>query len=404
MKKFLFLFLISLFLFTNSGKGQKADHLVIAEIYGAGGNSGAIYKNDYIVIYNPMDSVVDLSSWSIQYQSASSNTSPWSNYKTNLVGVINAGSYYLIQEAGGPNGSILPINPNISDNISLNATDGKVALVNDQNLITDREDSNVVDFVGYGSANAFEGSGPAPSPTTNISICRRDNEGGISYGIIGNGYDTNNNNNDFFQNATPSPLPVELSSFSAKAFSSSVQLNWQTATEVNNYGFEIERSPSQPSRRGGDFRPTLWGGWGAIGFVNGSGSSNSVKEYSFVDKNISSGKYCYRLKQIDNDGRFKYSKEIEAEVNTPLRFALNQNYPNPFNPVTVIEYQLPVDNYVTLKVYDIIGDEIITLVNGNLKAGIHTVSFDANNLSNGVYFYKLTCGTNTQMKKMILLK
>jgi len=204
-------------------------------------------------------------------------------------------------------------------------------------------------------------------------------------------------------------LPVELNSFTSSVLNNEVILNWQTATEVNNYGFEIERTPLiPPFGKGG--RPEE-GGWEKIGFVAGSGNSNSKKEYSFTDDlhhtSIQSYNHTfrYRLKQIDNDGTFSYSNIIEAEVtDIPAEFMLYQNYPNPFNPSTVISYQLPVNTFVTLKVFDIIGNEVATLVNQEKPAGSYEVTFDASNLTSGVYFYELRTDNFRSVRKLMLIK
>ena len=188
-----------------------------------------------------------------------------------------------------------------------------------------------------------------------------------------------------------SPLPVELTSFSASSIGKNIKLSWNTATEVNNYGFEIERS-------------VVKGEWNKIGFVNGNGNSNSPKNYSFVDDKVSSGKYSYRLKQIDNDGQFEYSKTIEIDVNGVKKFELAQNYPNPFNPTTTIQFQLPQTGWVKLTLYNILGQEIKTLVNEVKEAGTHTVNFDASELNSGVYIYRIESGSYTQTQKMTLIK
>ncbi len=189
-------------------------------------------------------------------------------------------------------------------------------------------------------------------------------------------------------------LPVELSSFSAAVIGQNVKLNWTTETEVNNYGFEVERCALSAERQA----------WEKIGFVNGNGNSNSSKNYSFNDKTATGGKYSYRLKQIDNDGQFEYSNIIEVDINLPLEFSLNQNYPNPFNPSTKISFQIAETAFTSLKVFDVLGNEIESIVNKEMQAGSYEVNFDAGNLSNGVYFYKLQAGSFVQTKKMLLLK
>ncbi len=200
--------------------------------------------------------------------------------------------------------------------------------------------------------------------------------------------------------------PVELTSFYASVIDKKVQLSWTTATETNNSGFEIQRGPSLiPSQREGTLQIPLWGDWGTIGFVPGFGTTTEPKSYSFIDKNISSGIYKYRLKQIDFDGTFTYSNEIEVQVDfTPKDFVLYQNYPNPFNPSTVISYQLPVTGNVTLKVYDLLGKEVVVLVNQKQEPGIYEIIFNADNLSAGVYFYQLKADGFMNTKKIILLK
>lgn len=191
-----------------------------------------------------------------------------------------------------------------------------------------------------------------------------------------------------------SPLPVELSTFTAISKGSDVKLNWQTATEVNNYGFEIERFALSAERQK----------WEKIGFVNGNGNSNSPKEYSYIDKNIiGGGNFLYRLKQIDNDGQFEYSKTVEVQL-TLSEYALYQNYPNPFNPVTNIRYQLPKESKILIKIYNILGSEVIELLNDKKEPGIYEINFNASNLPSGIYFYQISTPEYSNTKKMILLK
>ena len=205
-----------------------------------------------------------------------------------------------------------------------------------------------------------------------------------------------------------SALPVELSSFSAIVKGDKVELNWQTATEVNNYGFEIERTAGSPQSSVGSQSQNTWE---KIGFIQGHGNSNSQKNYSFIDENPSDGIVTYRLKQIDNDGKFTYSAEINVKVeNIPTEFALFQNYPNPFNPETVISWQCAVGSHVTLKVFDVLGNEVITLVNEEKPAGKYTVNFNLQQTTNqaqltsGVYYYQLSADGFVQTKKMLYLK
>jgi len=188
-------------------------------------------------------------------------------------------------------------------------------------------------------------------------------------------------------------LPVEMVTFRATSNRLSAQLNWSTATEVNNFGFEIERS----------YRNTEWT---RVGFVPGAGTSNSLHNYSFVDENVQSGLYEYRIKQIDKDGAFKYSQTLQVEVGTvPKVLSLGSNYPNPFNPTTTIEFSVPSDGKATLKVYSILGQEVATLFDGNAIAGnLNKVTFDASRLSSGVYFSRLESGGKSLIKRMMLLK
>jgi photosystem II stability/assembly factor-like uncharacterized protein len=186
-------------------------------------------------------------------------------------------------------------------------------------------------------------------------------------------------------------LPVELNSFNASVEGKNVNLNWSTATEINNRGFEVQRKGSA-----GEFV--------SVGFVKGHGTTQEKHEYTFTDKNLESGSYFYRLKQIDMNGVFEFSKIVEVEIRVPNKFELSQNYPNPFNPTTKISYEIAKETVVSLKVYDIIGNEIATLVNDTKPAGAYEVIFDASNLSNGVYLYKIQAGNFTATKKLILMK
>ena len=201
-------------------------------------------------------------------------------------------------------------------------------------------------------------------------------------------------------------LPVELSSFTAKVLrSGGIRLDWRTETEVNNYGFEIERTSPIPSPYQGE-GGEAGRGWEKIGFVEGHGNSNSPKEYSFEDKNAKYGSYAYRLKQIDTDGDFEYSKVIEVDAgNIPDGFVLEQNYPNPFNPSTTIKFAIAETQKAELKVFDLLGNEVATLFSDIAEGGkVYEKEFDASNLSSGIYFYRLETKNKVENRKMLLIK
>jgi hypothetical protein len=190
-------------------------------------------------------------------------------------------------------------------------------------------------------------------------------------------------------------IPVELSSFTASVNDRDVTLNWATATETNNQGFEVERN--------------IGSGFEKIGYLPGFGTTTEPRSYTFTDAGLSSGSYIYRLKQIDLDGSFAYSEEIQVEVSTPDVYALDQNYPNPFNPSTKITFSLAVDSKVSLRIFDALGQEVTTLVNEDLTAGAYDYDFNAANINSGVYFYKIEAvGVNgvqfVDVKKMMFLK
>jgi hypothetical protein len=199
-----------------------------------------------------------------------------------------------------------------------------------------------------------------------------------------------------FTDLNTNPLPVELSSFTASSKQNGVELNWQTATEVNNYGFDVERT-------GGSLQSSV-GKWEKIGFVNGNGNSNSPKHYSFEDKNVVNGKYSYRLKQIDNDGQYEYSNVIEVDLGNAKEYSLLQNYPNPFNPSTKIEFRLPEKQMVILRVYNMLGEMIKNLINEEKEAGTYSVTFDGIGLTSGLYIYRLETANYVANRKMSLVK
>jgi len=183
-------------------------------------------------------------------------------------------------------------------------------------------------------------------------------------------------------------------------------LEWETATETNNYGFELERSLTPPLSKGEGVSE-----WAKIGFVNGNGTTEEIKLYSFVDKNLKQGQYLYRLKQINMDGSYKYSNEVEVQIQ-PGKYSLEQNYPNPFNPSTKITYSISAVGtslmkflqFVQLKVYDVLGNEVATLVEEYREAGRYEITFNASDLASGMYLYILKAGDFVETKKMILVR
>lgn len=190
--------------------------------------------------------------------------------------------------------------------------------------------------------------------------------------------------------------PVEMQSLTSTVNERDVTLNWSTSAEINNSGFDIERSSGNND-------------WSRVGFVQGNGTTSEPNQYAFTDRNVASGKYNYRLKQIDFNGNFEYYYlSNEVIVGIPSQFNLAQNYPNPFNPTTKIDFELPKEGNVKLYVYDNSGKEVAMIANGFRAAGYYTVEFNASNLASGIYFYKLeyTNGTQNMSKvlKMTVLK
>jgi hypothetical protein len=188
------------------------------------------------------------------------------------------------------------------------------------------------------------------------------------------------------------PLPVELSLFTAALNKNEINLLWKTETEVDNYGFDVERRVDEKE-------------WIKISFIQGHGNSNSPKEYSYNDKELFAGgsRFQYRLKQIDSDGSFEYSDVVEVEV-VPDQYELSQNYPNPFNPTTTIQFSLPQAAQIKINLYNMLGEQVATIVEGMYESGYHKVTFNASRLPSGSYVYRLESNDFVQVKKMIRLK
>jgi len=203
-------------------------------------------------------------------------------------------------------------------------------------------------------------------------------------------------------------LPVEMIYFFGSIVGDSVELRWGTATEVNNYGYDVQRADTSYN-------------WIAIDFVQGYGNSYSPKDYVYYDSTIiENGKYFYRLKQIDFDGNFELlhdtvkvtvdfitsvSDELNLTLNMqPETISLHQNYPNPFNPSTTISFSVNKNAHITLKIYTLSGEEVTTLWNRRTNIGIHYVNFNAANLSSGIYLYKLSTTGKIITKKLVIIK
>ena len=189
-------------------------------------------------------------------------------------------------------------------------------------------------------------------------------------------------------------LPVALSSLNSAVAGRTIRLNWTTASEINNTGFDVERMNIVDNN------------WSKVTFVAGHGTVNTPTNYSFEDRNLQTGKYKYRLKQIDNNGNYEYfALNGEVEIGVPKKFDLSQNYPNPFNPVTKINFDLPENGLVNLRLYDMLGREVANIVNNEYRtAGYYTVNFDASKLSSGIYFYRMNAGSFSGIKKMAVIK
>ncbi|MCE1164566.1 MAG: T9SS type A sorting domain-containing protein [Bacteroidetes bacterium] len=218
----------------------------------------------------------------------------------------------------------------------------------------------------------------------NPNVTRSGLTGFSEFGIAGNSLDGNTLSN--------APLPVTLSSFTSIVRDDNVRLAWSTSSEINNTGFGVERKTGES-------------GWVRIGFAEAKGGLNVSANYTFEDKNLQSGKYSYRLKQTDNNGNYEYF-ELNGNVivGAPSKFGLEQNYPNPFNPATTIRFNIPEQSVVALKIYDIAGRVVATLLNGKVEAGYYSIPFRADNISSGIYFYTLDAGKYKETKRMTVIK
>jgi hypothetical protein len=198
-----------------------------------------------------------------------------------------------------------------------------------------------------------------------------------------------------FSGEDATPLPIQLASSAANVVrGNDVEVGWKTVSETNNYGFEVYRKRGET------------GEWTKVGFVEGHGTTLAPQSYSYIDRSLSFGEYFYRIKQIDLDGKSETFPEMAVTVGAGAgKFVLAQNYPNPFNPSTVIEFVVPVSGHTTLRVYNVLGQEVATLFEGNAEAGkVNAARFDASSLPSGLYFYTLRNAAKTETKRMLLVK
>jgi len=241
----------------------------------------------------------------------------------------------------------------------------------------------VADLNVSGAAGAAPGTFAASSGTTTAPVVNRT---GFTEATLPSTY--------YFSSTSTSPMPVEMTSFTASMQSAnSAILRWSTATEVNNNGFEVERRAENTSA------------WTKLGFITGAGTSTSPREYSYQDVNLLPGVYIYRLKQIDNSGAFKYSATTQVDVGVSRGFELLSNYPNPFNPETNLRFSVPENGFATLKVFNMLGQEVATLFSGIAQAGHYIpATFNAGRLASGVYFSHLDYNGKSLVQRMILTK
>ncbi len=355
--------------------------------------------DEYIVLFNNSDTEIDLDGHEIAYSNGDGST-PAVKIQWTTTTIIPPRGYYLC--ASTPTVSVGSVSGRSADKTY-------TAFASDDGQIAFRETSSgtVIYALATGTITSYL-FGLTSSKSSSIGI---GNPGAFQLSSSGLTYTRSGNNNTDYTfiadeniaalpNSGSTALPVELISFTATVKERSVELVWNTATETNNYGFEVERRAVSDRHLEGDGHLA----WTKIGFVEGNGTTNAPKSYSFTDRSAN-GKTLYRLKQIDRDGKFEYSQTVEVTAATaPKEFALEQNYPNPFNPTTAISYQLSANSFTTLKIYDALGREAATLVNEVKEAGYYSAPFDGSKLSSGMYYARLSSNGKTQIRKIVLLK
>ncbi len=363
----------STFLFLLLVVNGQISHVVIAAVYGGGSNSGAVYQNDFIELFNPTTTSQTLTNCSVQYSSA--GASGWKVQAINAV--MPAGSYYLIQLSGnGTVGAALPT-ADLIGTINLNATTGIIALVNTISSLsgTGIADTTVIDLVGYGATASGYETSPAPGMTNKKCLVR--GSGGCT--------DVGDNSTDFTtstsfvpQNAS-SPvnlcngLPITLVSFVATIVNNNTLLKWETASEINFNKFILEKSNTDNS-----FIPIA---------IIASKKLSTSNNYSYIDEAPLQNVQYYRLKMMDNDGSFKYSSVVKL-TNPDLQLGGISIYPNPVKTNLKITLSKPLTNSYTIRITTITG--VLVYSKNNVTLNGNTLTLETNNFTNGVYVIELT--------------
>ena len=337
------------------------------------------------------------------------------SHKLIAVSVLLLGTFFLFQT--NSYALVYPFNLNLSglQEVPPNASPATGNIMGTYDDVTNVISFTVTwsGFIGFTTAAHFHG--PAgPGVNAPVIIGFTGFPVGVQNGVYGNSFVATAAQEGFFlsglvycnlhstifpggeirtQMIFDAPLPVELSSFASVINRNNVTLNWSTSSEINNSGFDIERKISNSAE------------WTKIGNVSGNGTSSEIHNYTFADLKLQSGTYNYRLKQIDYNGNFEYfNLSNEIIIGSPSDFYVSQNYPNPFNPATKIDFDIPVDGFVNITLYNLAGKEIAVLSNEFKTAGFHTVQLNASDLSSGVYFYRISSGDFSATKKMQLIK